>query len=78
MVNPFPTRPSSLIGSTKLEKVNQHSLFKFTDDLQRRMEQLLEKKKADNITSSEVAELEAIGELDRIFTHMNAMLIAAQ
>lgn len=78
MVNPVPTKPSSLIGSIKLEQVNQHSLFKFTDDLQRRMEQLLEKKKADNITPSEVAELEAIGELDRIFTHMNAMLVAAQ
>lgn len=78
MVNPVPTKPSSLIGSIKLEQVNQHSLFKFTDDLQLRMEQLLEKKKADNITPSEVAELEAIGELDRIFTHMNAMLVAAQ
>lgn len=78
MVNPVPTKPSSLIGSIKLEQVNQHSLFKFTDDLQRRMEQLLEKKKADNITPSEVGELEAIGELDRIFTHMNAMLVAAQ
>ncbi|MDJ0648879.1 MAG: hypothetical protein QNJ60_09245 [Xenococcaceae cyanobacterium MO_188.B19] len=78
MVNPVSTKPSSLIGSIKLEQVNQHSLFKFTDDLQRRMEQLLEKKKADNITPSEVAELEAIGELDRIFTHMNAMLVAAQ
>ena len=42
------------------------------------MEQLLEKKKADNITPSESAELEAIGELDQIFTHINAMLVAAK
>ena len=78
MVNPISTKPSSLIGSIKLEQVNQRSLFKFTDDLQLRMEELLESKKADNLTPSEVAELEAIGELDRIFTHMNAMLLAAK
>ncbi len=78
MVNPVRTKPSSLIGSIKLEQVNQHSLFKFTDDLQLRMEELLEKKKADSITPSEVAELEAISELDQIFTHMNAMLVAAK
>ena len=79
MVNPVPTtKPSSLIGSIKLEQVDQHALFKFTDDLQLRMEQLLENKKADLLTPSEVAELEAIGELDQIFTHINAMLVAAK
>ena len=40
------------------------------------MESLLEKKKADQITPDEIAELDAIGELDRIFTHINAMLAA--
>lgn len=78
MVNPIPTKPSSLIGNILLEQVDQHSLFKFTDELQLRMEQLLDNKKADNITPSELAELEAIGELDQIFTHINAMLVAAQ
>ena len=78
MVNPVPTKPSSLIGQIKLEQVDQHSLFKFTDELQKRMEQLLDNKKADNITPSELAELEAIGELDQIFTHINAMLVAAK
>lgn len=78
MVNPIPTKPSSLISNIRLERVNQHNLFKFTDDLQLRMEQLLEAKKADKLTLSELAELEAIGELDQIFTHMNAMLIAAK
>ena len=76
MVNPLPTKPSSLIGSIKLEQVDRHSLFKFTDDLQLRMEQLLSNKKADKLTPDELAELEAIGELDRIFTHINAMLVA--
>ncbi len=40
------------------------------------MEELLEKKKAEQLTLEEIAELEAIGELDRIFTHINAMLAA--
>ena len=78
MVNPVIPKPSSLIGNIKLEQVDQHTLFKFTDDLQQRMEQLLENKKAENITPSELAELEAIGELDQIFTHINAMLVAAK
>ena len=78
MVNPVPTKPSSLIGQIQLEQVDQHSLFKFTDELQKRMEQLLDNKKADKISPSELAELEAIGELDQIFTHINAMLVAAQ
>ncbi len=78
MVNPVIPKPSSLIGNIKLEQVDQQTLFKFTEALQLRMEQLLEKKKADNITPSESAELEAIGELDQIFTHINAMLVAAK
>ena len=78
MVNPVPTKPSSLIGSIKLEQVDRHTLFKFTDDLQLRMEQLLSNKKADRITPDELAELEAIGELDQIFTHINALLVAAK
>jgi hypothetical protein len=75
-MNPVITKPSSLIGSIKLEKINQLTLFKFTDQLQIRMETLLERKKADQLTLEEIAELEAIGELDRIFTHINAMLVA--
>lgn len=77
MISPVIPRPSSLIGSIKLEKVDQHSLFKFSDDLQSKMEQLLERKKADLLTPEELAELEAIGELDRIFTHINAMLVTS-
>jgi hypothetical protein len=40
------------------------------------MENLLEKKKADRLMAEEAAELDAIGELDRIFTHINAMMAA--
>jgi hypothetical protein len=71
---PAISRPSTLLGRIKVEKVDKFNLFKFTDELQKRMEELLERKKADLLTSEEVIELEAIGELDRIFTHINAML----
>ncbi|MBW4694144.1 MAG: hypothetical protein KME27_20560 [Lyngbya sp. HA4199-MV5] len=69
-------QPSSLIHEIQLEKVGDWNLFKFSESLQLRMESLLEKKKADEITIDEIAELSAIGELDRIFTHINAMLAA--
>lgn len=69
-------KPSSLIHEIQLEKVGNWNLFKFNESLQQRMENLLEKKKADQLSLDEIAELEAIGELDRIFTHINAMLAA--
>lgn len=75
MVKTF-NKPSSLIHEIQLEKVGGWSLFKFSESFQLRMENLLEQKKADQITPDEIAELDAIGELDRIFTHINAMLAA--
>ena len=69
-------KPSSLINEIQLEKVGNWNLFKFSEFLQLRMEGLLEKKKADQITPNEISELDAIGELDRIFTRINAMLTA--
>jgi hypothetical protein len=69
-------KPSSLIHEIRIEKVGSWNLFKFSESLQLRMESYLEKKKADRLTPDEIAELDAIGELDRIFTHINAMLAA--
>jgi hypothetical protein len=69
-------KPSSLINEIQLEKVGIWNLFKFSESLQLRMESLLEKKKADQITPDEISELDAISELDRIFTRINAMLAA--
>lgn len=69
-------KPSSLIHEIRLEKVGNWNLFKFSEPLQLRMENLLERKKAEQVTPDEIAELDAIGELDRIFTHINAMLAA--
>lgn len=69
-------QPSSLIHEIRLNQVGNWQLFKFSETLQLRMENLLERKKSDQLTLDEIAELEAISELDRIFTHMNAMLAA--
>jgi hypothetical protein len=43
-------RPSSLIHEIQLEKVDNWTLFKFSESLQLRMECLLEKKKADRLS----------------------------
>jgi hypothetical protein len=69
-------KPSSLIHEIRIEQVGDWSLFKFSESLQLRMESLLEKKKADQMTPDEIVELDVIAELDRIFTHVNAMLAA--
>ncbi len=69
-------RPSSLLSRIRVEKLENFNLFKFDDELQARMEELLERKKADLLTPEEIIELEEIGELDRIFTHINAMIVA--
>ena len=69
-------QPSSLIHEIRLEQVGTWYLFKFSETLQMRMESLLDRKKADQLTLEEISELDAISELDRIFTHMNAMLAA--
>ncbi len=71
--------PHSLLEKgIKVEKVDLLCLFKFTDDLQSRLEDLLEKNKTGLLTTEEEAELNAIGELDRIFTYLNSLLIAQQ
>ncbi|MFN5968064.1 MAG: hypothetical protein ACK46E_23710 [Pseudanabaena sp.] len=65
-----------LIHEICVEKVGNLNLFKFSDRLQDRMELLLEKRKVEPLSVEEIPELETIGELDRIFTHINAMLAA--
>lgn len=75
-MTPTIIKPSAFLGNIRIEQFEQINLFKFTDELQERMEELLDKKKAEFLTVEETSELEAIGELDRIFTHINAMLVA--
>lgn len=71
-------RPSSFIGSgLQMKQVNSNlSFFKFTDELQSRLEDLLEKSKAGVLTPDEAAELAGISDLSQIFTFINSQLAA--
>lgn len=69
-------KQSLLIHEICVEKIGNLSLFRYSDRLQDRMELLLEKRKVEPLSVQEIPELETIGELDRIFTHINAMLAA--
>ncbi|MGA7937540.1 MAG: hypothetical protein WCA35_28575 [Kovacikia sp.] len=70
-------KPSSLIPKgLQVQQIDRLTLFKFTDDLGDRMQTLLDRKKADTLTPEEVLELGAIGELDEIFSYINAVIAA--
>jgi hypothetical protein len=69
--------PQSLLETgIKVEKVDDLRLFKFTDDLQDKLEGLLTKNQTALLTTMEQEELDSISELDRIFTYLNSLLIA--
>lgn len=77
MITQMMVQPSFWVESgIKISKVRNLHLFKFTDELQSRLEELSLKRKAGFITSEEEAELAGILELDRIFTLLNARIIA--
>lgn len=77
MVTQIMVQPSSWVESgIKLSKVRGLNLFKFTDELQARLDDLAEHKKSEVLTEKEEAELAGILELDRIFTLLNARIIA--
>ncbi len=70
-------QPSTWVETgIKISKVRGLNLFKFTDELQSRLEELSLKKKAGLLIAEEEAELTGILELDRIFTLLNARIIA--
>lgn len=77
MITQKMVQPSSWIeGGIKLQKIRGLNLFKFTDELQSRLETLIDRQKANLLTSEEIDELAGITELERIFTLMNARIIA--
>ena len=70
-------QPSSLLpNGIEIEQINNFNLFKFTDNLQARSDELLERSKVGLLTLDESVELAGISELSRIFTLINAMVIA--
>ncbi|MEC4816246.1 MAG: hypothetical protein SAK29_23715 [Scytonema sp. PMC 1069.18] len=77
MMTQLMVQPSSWVDSgIQISKVRNLNLFKFTSELQARLEELSERKKAEMLTLEEEAELAGILELDRIFTLLNAKIIA--
>ncbi len=78
-------KPSTLMAKgLKVEQANNLTLFKFTEELgdslperlRQRLQILIDKKKADSLTPDEMTELESIGELDEIFSYINAQMAA--
>jgi hypothetical protein len=85
MITQTMVQPSFWIEvGIQIQKVRGLSLFKFNDDLQARLEVLIdslsetlrERQKANILTVEETTELAGITELDRIFTLMNARIIS--
>ena len=75
MITQSMVQPSSLIPvGMNIVPLGNVFLFHLTDDLQDRLETLLDQKKADALTDEQVAELEGITELSRIFTLINAQI----
>lgn len=71
--------PSSWIESgVKISLVRQLYLFKFTEELQERLDELSERNKGENLKAEEAAEFEGILELDRILTLLNAKMMATE
>ena len=77
MITQTMVQPSSWMEEgIKIQKIRDLNLFKFTDKLQLRLEILIERQKNNLLTLGETVELAGITELDRIFTLMNARVIA--
>jgi hypothetical protein len=77
MITQTMVQPSSWVEfGIQIQIVRGLNLFKFTDDLQSRLEVLIDRQKANSLTPEETAELAGITELDRICTLMNARIIA--
>lgn len=77
MIAKVMVQPSFWVDSgIKISQVKNLNLFKFTEELQSRLEELSEKNKAGSIAPEEEAELAGILDLDRIFTLLNARIIA--
>jgi hypothetical protein len=77
MIAQVMVQPSIWVESDiTIKKVRNVYLFKFTDALQARLDLLAGRKKSDILSTEEEAELTGLLELDRIFTLLNAKIIA--
>ncbi|HEY9598820.1 MAG TPA: hypothetical protein V6D33_14240 [Cyanophyceae cyanobacterium] len=70
-------QPSYFIDAgIQIKPVRGLFLFKFSEDLQERLESLNKKQRESQLSPDEAVELTGILELDRIFTLLNAKIIA--
>lgn len=77
MVTQTMVQPSSWVeAGIQIQTVRGLNLFKFTDELQNQLKTLLDQHKNHTLSETEAAELAGISELDRIFTLVNARIIA--
>ena len=77
MITQVMVQPSFWVESgVTIKKIRNAYLFKFTDELQSRLDDLSERQKSDTLSAGEAAELAGMLELDRIFTLLNARIIA--
>jgi hypothetical protein len=77
MVTQTMIQPSSWVETgIELRKVRGLRLCTFTQELQMRFETLIERQKANLLTVEETVALAGLTELDRMFTLMNARIIA--
>lgn len=77
MVTELMVQPSSWVETgITIETVRGLKLFKFTEELQNRFEELIDLHKQEQLTDDQAAELKGLAELDRIFTLLNARTIA--
>jgi hypothetical protein len=71
--------PSSLLDEgVCVEEIDGLRLFKFTETLQARLENLLLTNETNELSEQERAELDSLNELDRFFTYLNARLLSPQ
>jgi hypothetical protein len=70
-------QPSSFIeAGIQIKPVRGLFLFKFSEDLQARLERLNEEQRESKLSPDQEVELTGLLELDRIFTLLNAKIIA--
>lgn len=77
MMTQIMVKPSSWVATgITIKKVRDRYLFKFSEKLQSRLDDLNQHLKEAQLTEEKQAELAGILELDQIFTLLNAKVIA--
>ena len=77
MMTQTMVKPSSWVSTGIITaKVRDRYLFKFSEELQSRLDDLNERLKGIGLNDREKAELAGILELDQIFTLLNAKIIS--